>query len=303
MSSFKKAVIQLHLFVFLAGLTGPIGNYIQLNGLYLVLYRMGITSIIALCIFLFTKKNTPTSFNNIIKLLGIGVLISLHWVCFYSSIKLANVSIALICISSVGLFTVLLDPLITKSNFKWKELGIGIISLIGILCIFQFDTHFRLGILVGLVSSFLAALFTLLNKKLTVNIAAQTIQTFEMIGGFGFLTILLLLLQKIQGTFFVIPTRQDWGWLLILSIFCTVLANYLMLSSLKYVSAFTLNITLNLEPVYGIILAFLLFDEHKQLGTSFYIGIVLITISVVIQMFSVFRAQKKGSVLLSKIPK
>jgi drug/metabolite transporter (DMT)-like permease len=292
-SSFKKAIIQLHVFVFLAGLTGPIGNYIQLNGLNLVFYRMGITSLIAVAIYLLSKKKDQTTRATKVKLLGIGVLIALHWVCFYSSIKLANVSIALVCFSSVGLFTVLLDPIVTKASFKWKELYLGILSLMGILLIFKFDTNYRIGILVGIASSFLAALFTILNKKLTVNTPAQTMQTFEMVGGFGFLTIVLLMLNKIQGNQFVLPSKQDWAWLLLLAIACTVWANYLMLSSLKQISAFTLNVTLNLEPVYGIILAFILFKEQKELGASFYIGITLIALSVLIQMLTLFKGQKQ----------
>lgn len=293
MPSFKKAIVQLHLFVFLAGLTGPIGNYIQLNGLTLVFYRMGITSLVAVSIYLLNKQKSITTFRTKLKLLGVGMLIALHWVCFYSSIKLANVSIALVCFSSIGLFTVLLEPIFTKSKFKWNELFIGLISLLGILLIFQFDMHYRLGIIVGLLSSFIAALFTIFNKKLTDNTAPQTIQTFEMLGGFVFLTLVVLLINKVQGNAFVLPTSSDWIWLLILALACTVWANYLMLSSLKHISAFTLNVTLNLEPVYGILLAFILFHEQKMLGISFYIGLALIALSVLIQMKRVIRQDKQ----------
>ena len=294
MTTFKKALLQLHIYVFLAGLTAPIGNYIQLNGLMLVLYRMGLTTIAAILIYLFTQHKAKTDIRVKIKLMGVGVLIALHWVCFYTSIKLANVSIALVCFSSLGLFTVILEPLFTKSAFVLNELMIGLISLIGILCIFQFDIHYRDGILVGLVSSFLAALFTILNKKLTNNIAPQTIQTFEMLGGFIFLAIVVLLSNSYQNIPLSIPTKSDWIWLLILALACTVWANYLMLSSLKHISAFTLNVTLNLEPVYGIILAFILFKEQKLLGLSFYIGISLIALSVLIQMSRVIGQQKSA---------
>jgi len=291
-STFKKALLQLHIFVFLAGLTAPIGNYIQLNGLMLVLYRMGITTMAAVLLYILTKNKTKTDYRVKIRLMGVGVLIALHWVCFYSSIKLANVSIALVCFSSVGLFTVILEPLFTKTKLVLNELLIGLLSLIGILCIFQFDVHYREGIIVGLISSFLAALFTIFNKKLTNNIAPQTIQTFEMLGGFLFLAVIVILSNASQYTSFVLPSKSDWVWLIILALLCTVWANYLMLSSLKHISAFTLNVTLNLEPVYGIILAFILFKEQKYLGISFYVGISLITVSVLFQMLRVVRQQK-----------
>jgi drug/metabolite transporter (DMT)-like permease len=293
-SNFKRSLIQLHVFVFLAGLTAPIGNLIQLNGLILVFYRMLLTVVALLPIYMIQQQPSPISFKDKGKLMLIGVLIAIHWVCFYGSIKLANVSIALVCISSVGIFTAILEPLIFKSKFIWNDILIGLLSLIGILFIFQFDIHFRTGILVGLVSALFASIFTIINKRLTVQYTTQTIQTFEMLGGFGFLAIVILSINAYQHNAFVIPTQRDWFWLIILALVCTVLANHLMLNALKRISAFTLNVTLNLEPVYGIIIAILLFQEHKQMGKGFYIGIVLIAISVMLQMFRVLRQQKSN---------
>ena len=294
MSNFKRSLIQLHVFVFLAGLTAPIGNLIQLNGLILVFYRMLLTVVALLPIYMMQQQSSPISFKDKGKLMLIGVLIAIHWVCFYGSIKLANVSIALVCISSVGIFTAILEPLIFKSKLIWNDILIGLLSLIGILFIFQFDIHFRTGILVGLASALFASIFTIINKRLTVQYTTQTIQTFEMLGGFGFLAIVILSINAYQHNAFVIPTQRDWFWLIILALVCTVLANHLMLNALKRISAFTLNVTLNLEPVYGIIIAILLFQEHKQMGKGFYIGIVLIAISVMLQMFRVLRQQKSN---------
>jgi drug/metabolite transporter (DMT)-like permease len=138
----------------------------------------------------------------------------------------------------------------------------------------------------------MVALFTQLNKKLTVNIAPQTMQTFQMFGGVSFLTIIVLLISFLSHTTIPVPTHSDWGWLLILAIACTVWSNFLMLSSLKFVSPFTMNVTLNLEPVYGILISFVVFKEHKQLGFSFYIGFLLIAISVLIQMFRVIKTPR-----------
>jgi len=291
-SSFKKSLSQLHLFVFLAGLTGPIGNLIQLNGLHLVMYRMGITVLVTLAMYYFIKNKMPLKNKTKWQIIGVGVLISIHWVLFYTSIKLSNVSIGLVCLSSVAIFTVLLDPFFTGLKIKWQELIIALISLVGILFIFQFDVQFRKGIIVGLLSSFIAALFTQFNKKLTVNTPPQTIQTFQMMGGFVFLTLIVVIYAFTTQLTIPLPTKLDWGWLLILALACTVWSNYLMLSALKNISPFTMNVTLNLEPVYGIVISFLVFKEHKQLGNSFYIGFFLIAISVIIQMFRVIKTPK-----------
>jgi drug/metabolite transporter (DMT)-like permease len=276
----------------LAGLTAPIGNLIQLNGLNLVFYRMLLTVLALIPIYILHQRANKVVLKDKVKLMLIGILIAIHWVCFYGSIKLANVSVALVCISCVGLFTAILEPFMFKTKFIWNELLIGLLSLIGILFIFQFDIHFRTGILVGLVSSLFAAIFTILNKRITSQYTTQTIQTFEMLGGLSFLTIVLFGIKKIQHTNFTFPTQSDWFWLIILSLICTVLANYLMLSALKKISAFTLNVTLNLEPVYGIIIAIILFQEHKQMGMGFFIGMSLIAISVLLQMLRVLRQQK-----------
>ncbi len=291
MNSFKKALVQLHLFVFLAGLTAPIGNLIQLNGLVLVFYRMLLTVIALIPIYLLQGSGIKVSFKDKMKLMLIGVLIAIHWVCFYGSIKLANVSIALVCISSVGIFTAILEPLINKSKFIWNDIFIGLLSLLGIFFIFQFDIHFRNGIIVGLISALFASIFTIINKRLTSTYSTQTIQTFEMSGGLFFLTLVILVLNAYQHSPFTYPSQSDWVWLIILALVCTVLANYLMLNALKKISAFTMNVTLNLEPVYGIIIAVILFDEHKQMGKGFYIGIILIGISVLLQMKRIISQQ------------
>jgi drug/metabolite transporter (DMT)-like permease len=291
-ASFRKSLFQLHLFVFLAGLTGPIGNLIQLNGLNLVMYRMGIASIVTLIMFAFIKNKIDISNKTKWQIIGVGVLISIHWVLFYTSIKLSNVSIGLVCLSSVALFTLLLDPLFTNNKIQWQDLTIALISLLGILLIFQFDIQYRKGIAVGLVSSFIAALFTQLNKKLTVKNEPQTLQTFQMLGGFIFLTFIVLMNSWITHSNIPLPSNTDWGWLILLALACTVWSNYLMLSALKHISPFTMNVTLNLEPVYGILISFIVFQEHKQLGLSFYTGFILITMSVLIQMYRVVKTPK-----------
>jgi len=300
-STFKKALLQLHIFVFLAGLTGSLGFLIKLNGLVLVFYRILITVIVLWILALFRKNKHQYNLKTKLSLLGTGAIIALHWVCFYQSIKLANVSIALVCFSSTSLFSSFLEPLWKHAKIQFQEILIGSLSLLGIFLIFHFDTQFRTGIIVGLFSALFAAIFSIINKRFTSHIDVQTIQSYEMTGGLLFLLPFVLLLGFNTGfnPVGLLPTRMDWFWLSILAIACTVWSTHLMLSSLKHISAFTLNVTLNLEPVYGIILAFILFKEQKQLGLSFYAGIICIIISVLIQMRRVVKQHRMQQIKMN----
>lgn len=285
----KQALIKLHISVFLAGFTGVLGKLIDMNEGLLVWYRIMLTVVTLFAWLSWKKKITRISASNVWKLLGIGCLIALHWVCFYGSIKIANVSIGLICFASVGLFTAILEPMLTTRKFSWAEIGLGLLSLLGIYLIFHFDARFRTGILLGIASAVLGALFSVLNKK-NVDVAEpQTLMLYELSGGLLILTIGMPLYLYYFPVVSILPTWSDWGWLLILSWLCTVYAMDLMLQALKKVSAFTQNLTLNLEPVYGVLLAFALYNENKDLNTSFYAGFFLIALSVVLQMLRVVR--------------
>lgn len=302
MSTFKKALLQLHVFVFLAGLTGSLGFLIKLNGLVLVFYRILITVIVLWILTLYRKNKKNYTLKTKLSLLGTGAIIALHWVCFYQSIKLANVSIALVCFSSTSLFSSFLEPLWKHAKIQFHEILIGSLSLLGILLIFHFDTQYRMGIIVGLFSALFAAIFSIINKKFTSHIDVQTIQSYEMTGGLVFLLPLIFIYAFNTGfnPVGLLPTSMDWFWLSILAIACTVWSTHLMLSSLKYISAFTLNVTLNLEPVYGIILAFILFKEQKQLGLSFYAGIICIIVSVIIQMRRIVKQHRIQQVKIQR---
>ncbi|MDD2793860.1 MAG: DMT family transporter [Sediminibacterium sp.] len=283
----KSALIKLHTAVFLVGFTGILGVLIQLSEMPLVWYRIMITVISLFVLLKWRKQQLQLSGASIKKLLLIGSVIALHWVCFYGSIKLSNVSIALVCFSSTGLFTALLEPLLVTRKVRWIEVLLGLFSLAGIYLIFHFDDRYQTGIIVGVVSAILAALFSVLNKKHLDIADAQVIMLYELAGGLLVLTLLMPLYIYFFPQVALFPSLQDWGWLLILSWICTIVAMKLMLESLQKVSAFTQNLSLNLEPVYAIIMAFILFDENKDLQPSFYYGVGLILLSVVLQMLRV----------------
>ena len=250
---------------------------------------MAITVVTLLALLVIGKKWQNLPFAQVKKLFGIGMLIALHWVFFYGSIKFANVSIGLVCVAGAGIFTALLEPLILKVNIKWPEVALGALSLLGIFLIFKFDARYRLGIGLGIVSAILASIFSVFNKKEVDKQPAQMMMVYELTGGLFLLTLLMPFYLSYFNVAKVFPSLSDIGWLLILSWLCTVVAMDLILQALKKVSAFTQNLTLNLEPVYGILLAFLVYHENKQLGPSFYLGISCIVVSVV---FQVVRASK-----------
>lgn len=280
----KQALIKLHISVFLAGFTGILGVLIHLNEMTLVWYRIMITVVSLSVLFALTKKSTKIPKKQAVHFFLIGTLIALHWVAFYGSIKLSNVSIGLVCFSATGLFTALLEPILVTKKLQWAELGLGLLSLLGIYLIFHFDERYQTGIVVGIVSAFLAALFSVLNKKQVADAEPTVMMLYELTGGLVILTLLMPAYAYFFPETSIIPTISDLGWLLVLSWLCTIVAMQLMLDSLKKVSAFTQNLSLNLEPVYAIIMAFILFDENKYLSNSFYYGVGLIILSVVLQM-------------------
>lgn len=285
----KSALIKLHLAVFLWGFTGVLGKLIHLNEGLLVWYRLLITIITLLILskikYGFEPLATPVKF----RLMGVGTVVALHWVFFYGSIKYANVSIALVCLSSIAFFTALFEPLFAKSRFSWMDVVLSIIGVAGIALIFHFDDKFRTGIYWGIISSVFSALFASLNKTLVNKASSQSMMLYELLGGFIFLSLLLPFYLKVFTAVDIFPTFNDWIWLLLLSWVCTVVAMDLSFQALKKVSAFTQNLTLNLEPIYGIALAFVIYHEQKDLSDNFYWGLALILLSVALQTLRVYQ--------------
>ena len=288
----KKAFFQLHAAIFLAGFTGVLGRLITLNEALLVWYRMMFAAATLFVIYFFSKKIVRLSLQSASHLFGIGGIIALHWVFFYGSIKYANVSVSLICFSAIGFFSAVLDPILSKRKFVGVELLLGLMVVLGISLMFHFDPQFRIGIIFGMISSLLAAVFPILNKKMMQLYDPGTITLYEMTGGFTILTLILPVYLYFSPVASMIPGVSDLGWLLILSLFCTVLAFNLSVRSLSKISPFTVNLSFNLEPVYGIALAFLIYKEYKEVGISFYIGIAIIFLTVVLQTVRVFLQSK-----------
>lgn len=283
----KKAFIQLHVAVFLAGFTAILGKLITLHEGMLVWYRMLITAVTLMALLYFKKELQRLSLKNIFKIFGVGAIVALHWLTFYGSIKYSNVSVSLTCLSAIGFFTAFLDPLIMKRRIDITEVFLGMLAIAGIYLIFDFYPQYKLGILFGIISALLASLFPILNKNLLKEFSPKTVTLYEMCGGVIALTFIMPLYLKMFPAEYYFPTISDWLWLLVLSWLCTVFAFILSLNALKKVSPFTANLAYNLEPVYGIVLAFIIFKENKYLSAGFYYGLGLILLAVILQMVRV----------------
>jgi drug/metabolite transporter (DMT)-like permease len=280
----RRSFLQLHIAVLLAGFTGILGRLITLNEGLLVWYRMLFTVLGLLALGgLGGRLPRASSRAAARRLLATGALVALHWGTFYGSIKYANVSVGLVCFSSMCFFTAVLEPLLQRRRPVAVELLLGVLVMIGIALIFRFDASYRTGIVLGVLSSMLSALFTVLNKRWLVTESPETVNLYEMAGGWLALTMLLPFHAARFPPDHWLPTGSDFVWLLFLSIFCTIIAIRLSLMALREVSPFTVNLTYNLEPVYGIGLAFLIYREDRQLGPGFYAGMSIIVLSVMLQ--------------------
>ena len=284
----KEAFIKLHVSIILAGATGIFGKLITLNEGLLVWYRMMFATLLFSIILYFKKELHKIAFGDTLKIGGVGLLLGFHWVFFYGSIKASNVSIGVVCFSLTGFFTAFLEPLIYRRRISIREILFSLLTLFGIILIFHFDTRYRLGICLGAISSALAALFTITNKKIGSNHATSTLLLYEMAGGFIGLSCLLPLYLSYFPVPTILPDLSDFINLLLLASICTIGLYILQIQVLKTISAFTVNLSYNLEPVYSILLAMLLFNEAKELNISFYIGLSIIILSVILQTGSVF---------------
>lgn len=288
----KEAFIKLHVSVLIAGATGIFGRLISLNEGLLVWYRMLFATVMFFLLLWMLGKLKRVSFRDVCKIGSVGMLLAIHWLFFYGSIKASNVSIGVVCLSLMSFFTALFEPLINRHRISLGEIACSLIGVLGIILIFHFDTRYRLGIGMGILSSALASLFTICNKKVSVGYTSSTMLMYEMGGGFLGLSCLLPLYLSFFPVASIVPSLIDLVYLLLFASVCTVLLYILQIQVLKKISAFTFNLTYNLEPIYSIIAAMFLFHEAKELNASFYVGLGLILFSVLLHSAGVFLQSK-----------
>lgn len=288
----KAALIKLHTAVFLWGFTGVLGKVISLNEGLLVWWRLCITVITLWVLFISRKQVKKISFKNFLKIAAIGSILSLHWLCFYGSIKYANVSIALTCLATSGLMSAIVEPIFFRRKINSFELILGMFALAGIGLIYVTNLKFSLGIYIGLASALFTVLVSVMNKKMVADFDAKAITLYQLTGGFLGLSLFMPFYNYLFPSPSLLPQHFDWLRLVILSWCCTIFTFFLYIDALKNVSAFTMNLTLTLEPVYGILLAFFFYHENKAFGYTFYIGFLLILVAVIFQTLRIIRQHK-----------
>ncbi len=274
-----KSYFHLHFVVILLGFTAILGNLISLEAMHLVWYRM-MFAFIGLWIFILIKRKPYLlKAGDIFKLLGIGVIIAMHWILFFHAIKVSNVSVTLGVLASTTLFTSFMEPLFNRRRIFWLEVLIGIAVIGGLYIIFQFETHYYKGIFFALLAAVLSGFFIVINKKISLRYDPTVISFYEMIGGFGIITVFYMITGGFDVTFFKIST-SDLIYILILSFLCTSYAFAAIVEIMKILSAFNVVLAINMEPVYGIIMALIIFGESEQMSPGFYIGAMIIIAAV-----------------------
>ncbi|MBO8414933.1 MAG: DMT family transporter [Proteobacteria bacterium] len=283
------ALLLLHLSIVIAGFTGILGRLITLDAYALTLYRCILASLFLVLLLKLRGLSVRPCKSDLIYF-AIGAVLAVHWMGFYGAIKLSNVSIGVVCLSAMAFSSAILEPFILKRRFKLSEFVFAGIGISGILLIFGFDAHFRAGIICGLVCAVLASLYTILNKKYAAKAPSrQRVVLFEIAGGACTLLFMLPGYLAFEGAGGLALSLPDLIWLLLLASVCTVGLNVLQVMVLKQVSAFTVNLSYNLEPVYSIVLAMIIFAENRELSAAFYAGLALIAASVLLQTLSVIR--------------
>ena len=274
-----RSHLKLHFIVLIYGFTAILGKLISLPATQLVWYRM-LIAVITFYIFLRWQKTDLTiSRKQFFKLFGIGMIVALHWITFFGAIKISNVSVALGCLATTTLFTSLLEPFFFRKRINAVEVIVGILIIIGLYLIFRFETRYTSGVIVALVSAFLAGLFTVINKKMVVHQKASVISFYEMSGGLTIISIYLLF-SGWGNAPLTLPSPIDFIYLLALGTICTAFAFAVQVDIMKHLSAYVVALTINLEPVYGIVMAYFLFGETEHMTGGFYIGTTIILASV-----------------------
>lgn len=278
----SKIQFRLQFLVLLWGFTGVFGKLVTMNALPMVWYRVLIAAIAIFVYMKFKKIDIKVSKQYILKLLGIGAIVGVHWFTFYLSIKLSNISIALSTLSMGALFSAVLEPIFFKRRLNLSEIVLSIIVSACVIVIFNATPEYKTGIIIGVICSFLSALFAVLNSKLPRSIKPTQVTFYEMIGGVIMLSFIMVVFQPEAISEVINVSWSNLGWLILLGIIFTAFAQIESVALLKHVSAFTMMLNVNLEPVYGIILASLIFGDSEHMTPVFYVATAVMVLSIVV---------------------
>jgi drug/metabolite transporter (DMT)-like permease len=276
-----KSYLHLHFIVFVWGFTAVLGKLISLDAMPLVWYRMSLAVLFIILYIWYKKVPMKVPLKTLLGFLFAGLVIAFHWFTFFKAIKVSNISVTLACLSTGAFFASLMEPIFYGRKVIWYEVFFGIIVFIGLYIIFNIDGHFINGILLALTSAFLSALFSMINGKYAKEYNPTVISFYELLGGVFFFSIFLYFTGSFNTSFFKV-SNSDWLYLIILSTFCTAYAFIASVKVMKFLSPYTVMLTINLEPIYGIILAVIVFEETEKMSFNFYIGALIILSTVIL---------------------
>lgn len=274
-----KSYLHLHFIVFVWGFTGVLGELISTTSVAKVWYRMTIALVLVYIYIKIKKIPIIISRNLLLVFLGSGFIIALHWFAFFEAIEVSNVSVTLATLSTGAFFASILEPLFYKRRIIGYEVAFGLLVMCGLYIIYDVNGNFLYGITLALIAAFLSALFSVINSKFAKKYNASFISLYQILGGVLFLTVYMLFTGELNGNFFVL-SFNDWMYLFILGSICTAYTFVASIDVMKYLSPYTVMLTINLEPVYGIILAILIFPETEKIGKEFYIGATIILLTI-----------------------
>ncbi|WP_113925120.1 DMT family transporter [Cognataquiflexum aquatile] len=279
-----KDYLMLHFIVAIWSITAILGILISIASIELVFYRTLIASAMLGLIFLWKKTSIRVSKSELIKIIGTGFLISIHWILFFWAARVSTASVCLAGMATTSLWTAFLEPIINKKKIKGFEVFLGLLVISGIYVIFRFEWGYWLGLSMAIGAALMGALFSVINGRLTKRHSPYVLTFYEMLGAcvFAFMMLPVYAFFFAENGLQLIPAPMDWLWLLILSGICTVYAFSVSVELMRRITAFAVNLTVNLEPVYGIILAVLILGEREKMTPGFYYGTVIILISVLI---------------------
>ena len=274
----------LHATVIVWGFTGILGKLINMPSQFIVIDRM-LIAFLSLAIYgIFNKKNELISNSSRGQMLFVGLITAAHWVTFFEALKVSNVSVTLCCLSSCSFFVALIEPIFFKTKIKLYELILSIFVITGISIIFAFENEFSLGIILSVISALLAAIFSVWNAVLIKNNSSHSIAIYNMLGGVISMTFYLIVTGQFS-IFSMLPNGFDWIYIFILGVICTAIAFLLGIEVLKKLSPFTVSITTNLEPIYGVILALFIFGETEIMSIEFYLGALIILMTILLNAY------------------
>ena len=273
-------LIHLHFIVFIWGFTAILGKLITIDALPLVWYRMLIATLGILCYLKWVKQSLRVNKKTLLWFVIAGVIVALHWVTFFLAIKVATVSVALAMMATGAFFTALLEPILFKRKIIGYEIFFGCLVIVGLYLIFKVETNYSYGMAIALISAFLAALFAIINGKLVKTNKPSVISFYELGVGVLFLTIILWFKGNYTLDFFRIPST-DWAYLVVLGVLCTSYAFIAAVKVMRVLTPYTVMLTTNLEPVYGILLAWFIFGNEEKMNPLFYLGAGIILITVI----------------------